>query len=129
VDDRVYSDADAVALYDVLNPWHPGDDFHLPPAMGSPSALDVGCGTGIVLKAARAAGHTGRLVVTSTETTSDDHGTPLRVDRTTLRFLDLAALAGLLEEAGFAIESQYGGWSHEPFRPGSPEIVTGATAC
>lgn len=63
-------------------------------------------------------------VVTFTETTSDPDGTPLRVDRTTLRFLGLPALAGLLTDAGFAVDRQYGGWSGEPFGPGSREIVT-----
>jgi SAM-dependent methyltransferase len=58
----VCSDAQAAALYDVLNPWHPSDDFYLPLVMAAPSALDVGCGTGTLLKGARAAGHPGRLV-------------------------------------------------------------------
>jgi SAM-dependent methyltransferase len=58
----VYSDAQAVALYDVLNPWQPSDDFYLSLMVGAASVLDLGCGTGTVLKAARTAGHTGRLV-------------------------------------------------------------------
>jgi hypothetical protein len=68
-------------------------------------------------------------VVTCTQMTSDDHGTPLRVDRTRLRFLDPGRPGRSPRGAGFAIESQYGGWSHEPLGPGSPEIVTVATAC
>jgi SAM-dependent methyltransferase len=234
----VYSDAEAAALYDVLNPWHPSDEFYLRLIMAAPSALDIGCGTGTVLRAARASGHPGRLVgvdpdgaalgvarqrrdvewlqttaasmpfaaefelatmtghafqclvtdeelqaslaavhralrhggrfafetrnpavrpwdewaaapprevvdpagralvvshqvlsvdddvVTFTQTTSDPDGTPLRVDRTTLRFLGLPVLAGLLTDAGFAVDRQYGGWSGQPFGPGSREIVT-----
>jgi len=58
----MYSDADAAALYNVLNSWGPSDDFYLALAMASPSVLDVGCGTGTLLHRARAAGHTGRLV-------------------------------------------------------------------
>ena len=63
-------------------------------------------------------------VVTFTETTGDADGRPLRVDRASLRFLDVDALAGFLAGAGFAIEAQYGGWSREPLEPTSPEIVT-----
>jgi SAM-dependent methyltransferase len=58
----MYSDADAAALYDVLNRWGPSDDFYLELAMASPAVLDVGCGTGALLRRARAAAHTGRLV-------------------------------------------------------------------
>jgi SAM-dependent methyltransferase len=58
----MYSDADAAALYDVLNPWAASDAFYLALAMASASVLDVGCGTGTILHSARAAGHPGRLV-------------------------------------------------------------------
>src|SRR3954454_4073994 len=57
----VYSDADAAALYDLLNRWGPSDDFHLRSVMAAPSVLDVGCGTGMVLHRARRGGHSGRL--------------------------------------------------------------------
>ena len=57
----MYSDADAAALYDVLNPWGPSDDFYLSYVMEASSVLDVGCGTGMLLHRAREAGHTGRL--------------------------------------------------------------------
>jgi SAM-dependent methyltransferase len=57
----MYSDADVAALYNVLNPWGPSDDFYLTLAMDSPSVLDVGCGTGTMLHRTRAGGHTGRL--------------------------------------------------------------------
>src|SRR6478752_3148691 len=57
----VYSDEEAAALYDAINTWGPGDDFHLGLVMAAPSVLDVGCGTGTILVRAREAGHTGRL--------------------------------------------------------------------
>jgi hypothetical protein len=63
-------------------------------------------------------------VVTFTETTSDPDGTVLRVDRASLRFCDVGTLAGFLAEAGFEVETQYGGWVREPLDPASPEIIT-----
>jgi SAM-dependent methyltransferase len=57
-----YSDDEVAALYDVLNPWGPGDDFYLALVMEAASVLDVGCGTGALLDRARQAGHSGRLV-------------------------------------------------------------------
>lgn len=63
-------------------------------------------------------------VVTFTETTSDAAGTPLRIDRASLRFLDVGPLAALLRDAGLTIEAQYGNWSREPLDPMSPEIIT-----
>lgn len=58
---RVYSDDDVAALYDVLNPWEPCDDFYLSHVMAADAVLDVGCGTGMMLHRARAQGHAGRL--------------------------------------------------------------------
>lgn len=58
----VYSDDDEAALYDLLNPWEPSDDFYLSYVLAASSALDVGCGTGRLLHRAREAGHRGRLV-------------------------------------------------------------------
>jgi ubiquinone/menaquinone biosynthesis C-methylase UbiE len=234
----MYTDDDVAALYDVLNPWGPSDDFYLALVMGAESVLDVGCGTGALLHRARQAGHAGRLcgvdpapamlgvarrrtdiewvtataasmawdrefdlaimashtfqvlvddddlrasltaihralsdggrfafetrnplareweswnpnnatevvdpsgrrvrishevesvvgdIVTLTETTSDPNGVPLRVDRASLRFLDIDTLTRFLSEAGFEIEAQYGGWAGEPPGPESAEIVT-----
>ena len=233
-----YSDEDAAALYDVLNPWGPSDDFYLAMMLDVRSVLDVGCGTGMLLRRAREAGHTGRLcgvdpddarlnvarrradiewvprtaasmtfarefelalmtghafqvlvadedlreslaaikralvnggrfafetrnplarawdhwnpenavdvvdpsgrkvrvrhevevvaddVVTFTESTADQDGTPLRVDRASLRFLDVDALGNLLADAGFVIDAQYGGWLGESLDAKSPVIIT-----
>jgi SAM-dependent methyltransferase len=62
----VFSDADAAALYDLLNPWDPDrqpeDAFYFPLVMGAESVMDVGCGTGSMLHLARERGHDGRLV-------------------------------------------------------------------
>ncbi|MCC9308253.1 class I SAM-dependent methyltransferase [Kitasatospora sp. RB6PN24] len=62
----MFSDADAAALYDLLNPWDPDrgadDAFYFPLVMGAESVLDLGCGTGSMLHLARRKGHTGRLV-------------------------------------------------------------------
>jgi SAM-dependent methyltransferase len=57
----VYTDEEAAALYGVLNPWGPSDDFYLELVMAAPSVLDIGCGTGALLRRAREAGHAGRL--------------------------------------------------------------------
>ncbi|MFI1655072.1 class I SAM-dependent methyltransferase [Streptomyces sp. NPDC020472] len=62
----VFSDADAAALYDLLNPWDPerwpSDGFYDELVMAAHSVLDVGCGTGSMLHRAREGGHAGRLV-------------------------------------------------------------------
>ncbi|GAA2272657.1 MULTISPECIES: class I SAM-dependent methyltransferase [Kitasatospora] len=62
----MYSDADAAALYDLLNPWDPerwpADAFYTQLVMAAGSVLDVGCGTGSMLHWSREHGHAGRLV-------------------------------------------------------------------
>ncbi|MDT0332098.1 class I SAM-dependent methyltransferase [Nocardiopsis lambiniae] len=57
-----YDDPAVAALYDLLNPWAACDDFYLDLVMAAPTALDVGCGTGLLLRTARAHGHTGHLL-------------------------------------------------------------------
>jgi hypothetical protein len=63
-------------------------------------------------------------IVTFTETTCDVAGTPLRVDRASLRFLDVNTLAGFVSDTGFEIETRYGGWFGEALTETSPEIIT-----
>jgi SAM-dependent methyltransferase len=237
----VFSDADAAALYDVMNPWDPARPeavFCTEHVMAAAAVLDVGCGTGSMLHYARDLGHAGRLVgldpdqsmldrarrrtdiewvcgvaadavwdrefelstmtsnafqclvtddelrasltairtslrdggrflfgtrhpqargwdswnpsnafdvddangrqlriwhevesvvadvVTLTETTAERDNTVLRVDRASLRFLDVPALAKFLTEAGFTIEDQYGDWRRGPVTETSREIIT-----
>jgi ubiquinone/menaquinone biosynthesis C-methylase UbiE len=61
--DRAFSESSLAELYDVLNTWgRAGDDeFYLGLVMAADSVLDVGCGTGLLLRRAREVGHTGRL--------------------------------------------------------------------
>ncbi|WP_144119230.1 class I SAM-dependent methyltransferase [Catellatospora sichuanensis] len=63
-------------------------------------------------------------VVNLVETTSGSDGAVLRVDRSSLRFLDVPTLAAFLAEAGFGIEAQYGDWQRGPVTDTSREIVT-----
>lgn len=234
----MYSDDDAAALYDVLNPWAPSDDFYLSHVMAADAVLDVGCGTGMMLHRARREGHTGRLCgvdpdtaslrrartrkdvewiegradgmafdgefdlafmasnafqvlvtdaelreslaairaalregggfvfgtrnpsdrgwerwrpenaaevvdhhgrelrvehrveevadgrVTFTETTATRGGEALRVDRSTLRFLDATQIDALLAETGFTTVERYGDWGRGPLTDTSRNIVT-----
>lgn len=48
-----------------------------------------------------------------------------RTSRSTLRFLDAAALDGFLAGAGLEVEARYGDWDRQPYdAASSPEIVT-----
>jgi SAM-dependent methyltransferase len=49
-------------LYEVLNPWGPCDDYYHELMMSARSVLDLGCGTGQLLRRAAADGHPGVLV-------------------------------------------------------------------
>jgi SAM-dependent methyltransferase len=62
VDERGYTDPRLASLYDAMNPWGPSDDFYLELIRSARSVLDLGCGTGLLLRAAVAEGHAGRLV-------------------------------------------------------------------
>jgi ubiquinone/menaquinone biosynthesis C-methylase UbiE len=63
VPDHQFADVELASLYDVFYPWDSREDmpFYLPFVMAAESALDLGCGTGMLLKRARDEGHTGRL--------------------------------------------------------------------
>jgi len=59
--DRLFSDADLAALYDLFSARRDDLDFYLGLVMSAGAVLDVGCGTGALLHRARESGHTGRL--------------------------------------------------------------------
>jgi SAM-dependent methyltransferase len=61
--DRLFSDPGLAGLYDAFCPWDERGDFgfYLPLVMSAQAVLDVGCGTGALLHAARGSGHAGRL--------------------------------------------------------------------
>jgi SAM-dependent methyltransferase len=88
------------------------------------NAIDITDATGRQLRVAHHVESVTGDLVTFTETTSHPEGTILRIDRATLRFLDIAPLNTFLTEAGFTIEAQYGGWHREPITDSSREIVT-----
>ena len=60
--DRQFFEPDLAALYEEFHPGAERADFafYRPLVLAAPSVLDIGCGTGELLRQARAAGHVGR---------------------------------------------------------------------
>ena len=65
----------------------------------------------------------GNLVRSIMTYTSPAWDTPL-VSRNTLRFVDASTLSRFLDNAGLAIEEQFGDWDQQPFTTSSPELIT-----
>jgi SAM-dependent methyltransferase len=74
--DRLFADPALTALYDAMCRGRPDFAFYLPLVASADAVLDVGCGTGELLRRARAAGHTGRLCGLDPAPAMLDHACP-----------------------------------------------------
>jgi hypothetical protein len=63
------------------------------------------------------------LVTFKTTFVSPDWDAP-RFSESTLRFLGVPALSAFLDEAGLAVDEQFGHWDRTPVTDASPEIIT-----
>lgn len=94
--DAYFTDDYLASLYDIIENHGRADEaFYLDLARAAGSVLDVGCGTGVMLHAARDAGHQGRLVGL------DPAAGMLNQAR---RRTDIEWVEGYLPDAGFAAE-------------------------
>lgn len=139
-----YDDVEDARLYDVQNPWGPADDFYRSLVPPDGDVLDVGCGTGGLLKRLRRDGSRGRLVgldpsagMLAVAREAPDiewvHGFlapgayDAEFDLVTMTghaFLDADALDRHLAAAGLDVLARYGDWDRSPT---GPEIITVAT--
>ncbi len=93
MNEAVYDDPAIAELYELLNAWATSDDFYLEWVMAAESVLDVGCGTGLILRRAREQGHSGRLVGL------DPSGSMLEIGRRDRD--DIEWVHGYVDQAGF----------------------------
>lgn len=59
--DQLFADPDLANMYDAQCKGRPDFQFYLPRVMSAKAVLDIGCGTGELLRLARRAGHEGTL--------------------------------------------------------------------
>ena len=150
--DNLFSDNWLAELYDAFNPGVHDFEFYLPWVLSARSVLDVGCGTGELLRLARESGHTGRLCGLDPAEAMLRQARKKRTDVEWVlgdlgsvdwcREFDLVVMSGhafqvfvedeqlrdslgsFLSEAGLAIEEQFGGWERQELTDTSPEIIT-----